>query len=407
MNWIDSLIHRSYKATAISQSEQKLIDKLIDVAYIKSESEGKNLGLILAAFYDLAISAVYYSHITNSGWMYCKNQGSPKLILPFVNCCPIHTLNNEFIFHKSSKPTSAKIGEATSRILLLFLKALFAKSGKRIEIYDACEPADAIILERELRQVFFAEIKASPLLTMSLATDCDLLTEVDDDGNEVQVSHKTTANPILIGSVLYIMLPIRGYDGTWKMRYYPIGCKSNINDGDFAYNGINILMNDEAFLNDYLDYWIKSFELYCNKDDSETIFWFTNACGKPSGLKEWAGGTTCISDAKTSVGMDRTDDIKKGIYQVLKLGSEGKQSASQWNYKVGILSNIHPARHFGSYIKPIKDMVWTTTSEKNVNFAKDLPADTPMYNLFDGIITFTDSYIRDRWLLEGLFDFIE
>ena len=59
MNWIDSLIHRSYKATAISQSEQKLIDKLIDVAYIKSESEGKNLGLILAAFYDLAISAVY------------------------------------------------------------------------------------------------------------------------------------------------------------------------------------------------------------------------------------------------------------------------------------------------------------------------------------------------------------
>ena len=42
--------------------------------------------------------------------------------------------------------------------------------------------------------------------------------------------------------------------------------------------------------------------------------------------------------------MDRTDDIKKGIYQVLKLGSEGKPQSTKWNYKVGIISNIHPVR---------------------------------------------------------------
>lgn len=407
MNWIDSLIYRSSKAFAISRPEDVLVEELVNTAYARSKTEGRNLGLMLAAFYDLAISAVYYSHITNSGWIYCKNQGNPKLVLPFVNCCPIHALENKFIFHKSSKPTSAKIGEATSRILLLFFKALFSRAGKNIEVYNACEPADAIILERELKQVFFAEIKASPLLTMSLATDCDLLTEIDDEGNQIETSHKATANPTLTGRDLYLMLPVRVNDRAWTMKYYPIGRKSNASDGDYAYEGISDLLRDPMFIDDYLEYWIKSFELYCNKDDSEPIFWFTNACGKPSGLKEWAGGTTCISDAKTSVGMDRTDDIKKGIYQVLKLGSEGKQSSSQWHYKVGILSNIHPARHFASYIKPIKDMVWTTTIEKNIKFAGDLPSDTPMYNLFDGIITFTDSYIRDQWLLDGLFDFIE
>ncbi len=125
--------------------------------------------------------------------------------------------------------------------------------------------------------------------------------------------------------------------------------------------------------------------------------------GKPSKLpKDWTGGVTCISDEKTSVGMDRTDDIKKGIYQVLKLGAEGKLEEIEWKCKVGILSNIHPARHFNAYLKPIKDLIWTITNNKNIEFAKDLDPNLPMYNLFDGIITFTDNYIRDKWIMDNL-----
>lgn len=406
MNWIETIISRSSIVQANSHYEQELVNNLIDISY-DYVGKDSNVGLILASFYDLAISAVYYTYITNSGWLYCKDSGNPKLILPFVNCCPIHAIKGEYIFHKSSKPASAKIGEATSRILLLFYQALFKKNGKDIEVYNASEPADAIFLDRANRAAFFAEIKASPLLTMSLATSCDTITDLDKDENVIEVEHKATANPKIIGTKISLMLPILKDDGAWSFKYYDIEGKNNADDESFAYKGILTLLANKEFVSDYIKYWTASFELYCTKDDSKNIFWFTNACGKPSGLRDWVGGTTCISDAKTSVGMDRTDDIKKGIYQVLKLGLEGKLQQLNWNYKVGILSNIHPARHFKSYIRPIKDMVWTNVPEKNINFARDIPGDTPMYNLFDGIITFTDSYIRDKWLTDNLLNIIK
>ena len=167
-------------------------------------------------------------------------------------------------------------------------------------------------------------------------------------------------------------------------------------------NGIDNLNNND-FVRKYLDYWMASFESYCTKDDSTNIFWLTNACGKPSNLPDdWTGGVTCISDEKTSVGMDRTDDIKKGIYQVLKLGAEGKLKNTGWDCKVGIISNIHPARHFNVYLKPIKDLIWTIGNEKSIKIAGDLDPNTPMYNLFDGVVTFTDNYIRDPWLSDNL-----
>lgn len=96
--------------------------------------------------------------------------------------------------------------------------------------------------------------------------------------------------------------------------------------------------------------------------------------------------------------MDRTDDIKKGIYQVLKLGAEGKQIETDWNYKVGIISNIHPARHFDYYLKPLKDIVWTEDKSGLAKFIKDLPDDQKVFNLFDGIVALTRTYSRDEWI---------
>ena len=403
MSWIDEIIGKSTIVQPICPEEHMLVEKLINTAY-STLTENYERGLVLASLYDLAIASVYYTNITNAGWMFCRNDGNPKLLLPFVNCCPIHALKGDFVFHKSGKPTSGKIGVATSRILLLFFDGLFKRFGQRIEVYKASEPADAILLDRTKKKVFFAEIKASPLLTMSLATDCDLMTETNDRGEVVTINHKSTANPTLIGSELYIMIPVKHSGREWKFKYYPIGKKANAKDDTFAYKGLLRLLSNDEFIIDYLDYWVKSFEIYCKKDSSLNIFWFTNACGRPNSLSEWE---TSISDSKTSVGMDRTDDIKKGIYQILKLGSEGKNTQKYWDYKVGILSNIHPARHFDAYIKPIKDLIWTTTKEYNIHFAKDLPSDTPMFNLFDGIVTFTDSYVRDGWLSDELFSFLK
>ncbi len=400
MSWIENIIKKSSPNIPYSTEEGKLIRKLIKKAVDISRGE-LDLGLVIAAFYDLAISSVYYTNITNTGWLYC-NLNSPKLILPFVNCCPEHALKGEFIYHKSSKPTSAKIGQATTRILLLFYQELFNNFGKDITVLKAVEPADAIFYNKLEKKIFLGETKSSPLLTMPLSMSCEPLTTFDEYGSIVNLRHESTNNPFILNNTISVILPIC-QKNSWIPCYYKLGKKTSSTDDLFAYQGLNNLLEDDAFVHKYLEYWMASFAAYCKKDDSTNIFWLTNACGKPSNLPDdWTGGVTCISDEKTSVGMDRTDDIKKGIYQVLKLGAEGKLKETGWDCKVGIISNIHPVRHFNAYLKPIKDLIWTIGDDNNVRIAGDLDPNTPMYNLFDGIVTFTDNYIRDPWLSENL-----
>lgn len=402
MNWIDDIVKKSSIIVPNCIEELQLVDKLIEIAESPNFTE-YTFGEKLAAFYDLAISVVYYTNISNSGWLYCDDPISPKLFLPFVNCSPKDALQGNFIFHKSSKPTSAKIGQATSRILLLFFQTLFRKRGYAIDVLKACEPADAIFIDRKGKNIYFAEIKSSPLLTMAISTKCDRLSSINEIGDFEYKKHTITSNPNLINNELYLMLPVSVSNKNWTDKYFLLGKKGSNSDELFAYKGMLNLINDNSFIQLYLHYWHSSYILYGTKDESENIFWLTNACGKPSILPDsWTGGVTCISDEKTSVGMDRTDDIKKGIYQVLKLGSEGKILNSAWNYKVGIISNIHRYRHYDTYIKPIKDLIWTIAKESGISTAADLPSETPMYNLFDGIITFTKSYVRDNWILECL-----
>lgn len=400
MNWIENLIRRSSPIEAYNAEENAFIEKLIDKA-ITIGNGRPDFGIIVAAFYDLAISSVYYTNITNTGWLYC-NLHSPKLILPFVNCCPEHALEGKFIFHKSSKPTSAKIGQATTRILLLFYKELFKRFGKDICVLKATEPADAIFYNAASKKIFLGEIKSSPLLTIPLSMFCEPLTTYDKEGTIVELKHEATNNPYILNNEINIILPVKR-ENQWTTEYFELGTKISNTDESFAYNGLSNLLDNDDFISKYLKYWMASFSAYCTKDDTTNIFWLTNACGKPSHLPEdWTGGVTCISDEKTSVGMDRTDDIKKGIYQVLKLGAEGKLKNTGWDCKVGIISNIHPARHFNVYLKPIKDLIWTIGNEQSVKIAGDLDPNTPMYNLFDGIVTFTDNYIRDPWLSDNL-----
>ena len=70
----------------------------------------------------------------------------------------------------------------------------------------------------------------------------------------------------------------------------------------------------------------------------------TNASGNPPvEAKEkfdWPNKQT-ISDGKTSAGIDRTDDIKKGIYQTMKIGSKYFKNT---NVKTALISIVSQDR---------------------------------------------------------------
>jgi hypothetical protein len=89
---------------------------------------------------------------------------------------------------------------------------------------------------------------------------------------------------------------------------------------------------------------------------------------------------------------------EKGIYQVLKLGAEFKTKYA--NVRTAVVSNLPAVRHYDEYLLPLRDIVWAVSGETGVSEIGDLPSDTPVYNLFDGIISLTRSEMRDEWLGE-------
>lgn len=406
-SWIERMIAKSHPLDHTTPFEEQLAKLLVETCYKNIKISSGNIGLLLASAFDLFVAGQYYSALLHKGWLYCPSK-IPRLYFPFTNCCPRHVLKNDFYFHRSNKPQSGRIGTATSRILLLFYRTLFQYHGRDEEILKGYEPVDVVIINRNKKKVLFAEIKASPLTILSVSAPSQQIME-DMDGEVVSSGHSHVTNANLFNSKLEILIPQKRKN-VWEEKYFDIGTRNDASDKEWGFRGlINLLQKDALFFKDYFSFWKETFDVYHPKSP-ESIFWLTNACGTPRPIPSgWAkrksgSGYESVSDSKTSVGMDRTDDIKKGIYQVLKLGSDGKIETGLWDFKVGILSNIHAARHFGEYLESLKDIVWTLDSKRKAKKVSDLPKDQALYNLFDGIVTFTQTIARDKWI-ETLFNF--
>lgn len=410
-NWIEDLLKKSKSNTTKEEKEHKnpieakLIAKLIDECYkMHKEDPLIPLGKLLASTFDLVVSADYYTYVGHKGWYYCPTP-TPSLYYHFTNCCPRHVLNNVFYFHPSSKPESGSIGKSTSRLLRAFFNILLNKRGKSERILNGAEPVDIVIVNEDNHHILFGEIKASPLLTLPLVMASEKLT--DDSGNEISEHDGNLTINTIFRQQMSLFVP-KLVEKKWCESQYIFGSRADLADRFWGYRSmIELLDKDDGFLKNYFTFWNEALNKYHPKL-TNSIYWLTNGCGSPNPRPDWwpkskggdGAGFESISDSKTSVGMDRTDDIKKGIYQVLKLGSEGKPVSSKWSFKVGIVSNIHPARHFEEYLKSLENLIWTHDMTGKANKASDLKPEHPLYNLFDGIIALTESHFRDEWLQE-------
>lgn len=393
-----------------SKWELDLIRQLVNESYnLKTAKPEASLGRILAAAFDLAVSAAYYRYVSQRGWFYCPSP-SPRLYFHFTNCCPRHALDNSFYFNKSNKPESANIGEVTSRILRRFISVLFEKNNVKAQVLKGKEPIDIVILEDAGQNLFFGEVKAAPLLTLPLAKDAEPFK--DEEGNLLKDHDAPVAVSPIYKTPIKLFVPKRDDNSKWTEHLFTLGSIENEDDSFWGYRSLlSLLSSDKTFFSTFFDFWDNALTFYHPKR-KQSIFWLTNGSGEPNPAPpHWPsrkGGNgknpESVSDSKTSVGMDRTDDIKKGIYQILKIGVENKPSKSKWKLRLGIISNIHAARHFEEYLSSLQNLVWTLDETGKAQKASDLDDNHPLYNLFDGIITFTQSHIRDPWL-KSIFDF--
>lgn len=384
----------------ISKHVQSIIDTIVSMTLSPNLDESAS-GRKLAALFDLFVSCEYYGSLANKGWTYCPSTPD-MLFYPYTNACPRCLGHDSFVFTRANKPESGQIGMITTEILCEMLIATFKHKGRRVQIYKASEPVDVLVYEPKTKLMVVAEIKAAPLFSIPLGCLCEKITE-EVDGVLIPSSHSITDNPFVHNSELFLFFPKSTNHAENK---FSLDIDWN-NESPFFDAICKLIKTNQKFLDYYFSYWSEAYDAYELKERYNPIYWLINACGLPTPRpdnwpKRRSGGYETISDAKTSVGMDRTDDIKKGIYQVLKLGAEYKPKYE--NLKTALISNIHAVRHHDEYLRCIQDIIWTIDKSRAASEWNRLPIGTPLYNLFDGIIAFTQSDIRDSQL-DSLFKF--
>ncbi|MBD2776768.1 hypothetical protein [Iningainema tapete] len=409
VDWMEHLLGR-VKVLEVHPHEEALTAILVEQALENARMTSTSPGLSLAAAFDLIVAAEYYTKLAHKGWLYCPEDDSPLLVYPYTNTCTRCVLKGNFCFHQANKLPSGTIGKTTSRLLCVFLKRLFElNSQNNLKIYRGAEPVDVIIYDETEKVVLLAEVKAAPLTTLALAVPVELQTELGEDGEPVPRLHAATDNSFLTSSNLHILLP-KFQKESWHYDLINLGVKGSSSSSTWAYEQIGrVFGNDNQLFYRYFQFWNIAYSAY-NKAARgkgtlpEPVYWLTNACGQPIPkpvnwpIRKSGEGYESISDSKSSVGMDRTDDIKKGIYQVLKIAATGKPKQSKVAVKTALMSNIHAVRHYNDYLLELQDIVWTIDDTAKAKKVADLSPEKEIYNLFDGIITFTQSYIRDEWI---------
>ena len=224
----------------------------------------------------------------------------------FINLCsPCYIKKSTWSYQKAVKPQSGAIGKLSSEIILRFIEKLYPQLTEVLAI-GGVEFADAI-LKHENGMIILAEVKAAPLLTYPFLFDIPTTCLKGNHENVLITNSQLRAcdSAIYLHNVGTIDLGKVG-DAMWPFR--PL---------------VNFIMDakNSKFIDECTSDWLSAKVAYCTKDRQNKMYYLANASGHPPIIAKERDGwpqKESISDGKTSAGMDRTDDIKKGIYQSLK-----------------------------------------------------------------------------------------
>ncbi|MEI6529818.1 MAG: hypothetical protein WCN88_05525, partial [Candidatus Falkowbacteria bacterium] len=294
--------------------------------------------------------------------------------LGFINLCsPCYEKNETWTYQKAAKPQSGALGKLSSEMILKFIEILF-DDFKCVFAIGGTEIADALI-EHKNGFVILAEVKSAPLITFPLLFQIPKTTNLAHSKISLTSSQFRELNSaIYLHDKSYIHLgKVKSENWPFKPFADHLEDKSNLKELESSFK-----------------IWQKTKVAYAEKDRTSKFYYLANASGAPPNVAKekdgWPQGES-ISDSKTSAGMDRTDDIKKGIYQVLKIGTKYKHQ----NVKTAIISNLPALRHGEVYVDPFKGMLWGNegdlVTDKSLTYLKR----EDLRYVFDYIINLTDS----------------
>ena len=289
--------------------------------------------------------------------------------LGFINLCsPCYELGEVWQYQQAAKPSSGALGKLSSEIILKFVEIIFDDIVDTFAI-GGSGIADAFLKFADGSQAF-AEVKSAPLLTYPVLVKFK-------QAKHKHVGHNLTSSQFkLLPSAMYM------HDG----NYIDMG---QIKSEGWPFKGIvdYFLSSKKEETDKLLETWLKTRSAYRDKDRNSPYYYLANASGAPPKVAKdehnWPVKAS-ISDGKTSAGIDRTDDIKKGIYQTMKIGAKYFDIGS---VKSALISNLPAYRHGEEYIEPFMTAVWGREADFEIKDGESFLSKRNTRKVFDYFIT--------------------
>jgi len=368
--------------TRLSEFVSQLFNALAQMVQSKVIQDADTLGITLGAIFDWCISLLYAEKTANTGWLYCPN--AQMGFYPYIKSCP-HCGRVEQTEISVHKPPSDTIGRYTTLCLGAILSEVcrVCQNGFEVRILPTSR-GDVDMLIFDATTVVLCEVKSSPLYLLPLCVRYQRPLETSE-GDELAVvtAHAVITVDNLESRDLYLHL----VDGD------PIPVHL-IREDSVQYLSVKDSRNPDRLretLKAVGDTWARMYVGYASRwRENGQLRWFTCGCGVP------------VDDTKNAPGLDRTDDIKKGVYQMLKVAEKYGRGCRERRVRVALLSNMHPVAHYDEYLKGFEDALWTRESDILGRTGQTVSVDSDnLFPFYDMLFTLTQSWFRDERLKQA------
>ncbi len=359
----------------------------------KVSGNGKRFHLFLAAMFDLACNIEYvHDRLVNTKWIYCHRQKSqyPTVYYSFLKQCPICCLDiglEKRLAGAQHKPSSHHIGEITTTAMAMLLKLVMAAAPKPLSLATITKQShdvDAIAFHDDL--LILLEVKASPMVSFPIGMELrEPLFAESAEGRKELRQHSLIDVPVDYAK-LFLFLPHRQ-----KNFAFPRG-----NDTNWPYEAAVKCFRSPANLLEYFSSWLELFYAYSipktARNERESVLGYL--------VNGWGDE---IDSNKTKPGLGRTDDIKKGTYQLLKFGAYYADETSDLPLRGALATNLDSLFLKSDYFTKLADIRWGKGPAFTKHGTEWRIADRNLQFLYNAVIAFNEPVINDK-LLNGVFD---
>jgi hypothetical protein len=230
------------------------------------------------------------------------------------------------------------------------------------------------------------EVKASPMVTFPVGFDLPEAFFTDAADGRKEFRQHSLIDVQVDYEKLFLLLPHR------QVRFVlPRG-----KDENWPFNAAAKCFSESTNMLEYFSAWLELFYAYSvhkteRNEREKVLAYLVNGWGDE------------IDSNKTKPGLGRTDDIKKGTYQLLKFGAYYADDNAALPVRGALATNLDPLFLRAAYFDKLADVRWG----KKPSFIQDgndwRIADRNLHYLYNAVFAFNEPVINDG-LLHGIFD---